>query len=170
MAPSADHCRLAITAFGEVGVLLRTVTALLQAGLQTDQLCLMGLATAMARIEQIKGALDGRLGQVSELYKQVTDWPGFCDGQSVVATSGQLQTVLRTRGSDMRAMSTADAKSSSMSDFASEIEDGNIALIVQSNDAKQHMLVMRMLLADSSHRVTTYSFLLTGRANPEGSA
>lgn len=168
LARDGDQCRLAITTFDEAAVLWRTVSALLQAGLQIDQLCLVALESTMASIEPIERTFDGRVEQVAALCRQVSDWRGFFDSQSVVATSGQLRSVLQSQRSDGQLANQIGGTSAHLSDFVDQIKNGSIALAVRSSDAQQHISVTRTLLAKSTHKVTTFSFMLSSREVPTG--
>lgn len=168
MVPGAEHCRLAVTTFEEPERLWRAVAALLDAGLATEQICLVGLASTMARFAATVSGTPDQVRRATALFSDLHDWPGTSDSQLIVGTSGELlRALLQAQAISVGPNGETSTSIRKKLDLEGQVRDGNIALVVGSSGARQQLLTTRNLLAISSHRVLAYEFSL--RASPVSS-
>lgn len=156
MPQISDHYRLAVTHFDDREPLWKSVVAIIEAGLRFEQLCLIALASAVARFAPFAFAVGDQLERSVIVFNEMHEWTCPMDGQGVVTTSEPIcKLVLST---SIESSSDRRAPSSPQFDILNQVRQGYIALIVASCDPKQQLMVTRTLLAISSHQVTTYEF------------
>lgn len=154
MAPQPEQCLLAVTAYREAEVLLRTISALHAVGVDAAQLGLVALPAVMARLSVMTGEATGVHYIPAGLLREIEDWPG-AERPNLVTSSAALGRSLRRA---RKGATAVRARPHPMLDIERYAADGDIVLIVRASDAKQQLSVTRQLLADSARHVMTYAF------------
>lgn len=154
---SRHQYRLAVTAFADPSRLWRTVSAVLDAGVPVDDLCICGLACLMARFAPTASMTDGHLERLILVHRQAREWSGSFGNGGIAATSEPvLELALQAQAADGRTFSPAQAPLKASSDLENNVRRNLITLIVRSSDAQQKVLATRSLLAHAQNPVVTY--------------
>ena len=127
----------------------RALAALLGAGLDRDQICLLASKPTMARVLSQAPLIDhwstddgNAFPALSEVHDQ--------DGQSIVATSAPiLHVLLKAEAAGSQQARPFHCPQRPQLDIRKQLAGGHVALIAQTIEATQHQTVMRELLATS---------------------
>lgn len=155
-----DHCWLALAAFESGDRLWRSVTALLDDGVNVEQLCLVALARALATFAPTNTVVDGHLNVARQLLENARELPHPATGLLVAITNWSFQNLLLPTATAASSAASDGPSSDRLRDFDLQITRGNLVLVVRSATAKQQVTVTRLLLAHSLDRVTTYDFAM----------
>lgn len=161
MDQGADQMRLAITVFDKPRKLERALKSLISQGFSRQQLCVAASEAKATTVQQTISAEYSEFHEIVALLEQARDWPGLADGHHVVATSGSLLDTLLMGSVNADGAGNGDLRAFEIgSELVPQLMEGDIALIVRSMTAEQHVTATRALLRESSQRVRTYDYTI----------
>lgn len=161
MAEAATHFRLGIAVVDTPSSALATIKALLDANLQIDQVCLIAIERVIDHCASLVGRLADGNSRLARLFDEVQPGPNPPGGESsggeeIVSTSAQLfNAFLRTQLTPAGSIVRSQASRRSWN-VERAIRDGAIAVVSRAKDLQQQQLATRILLANSTHSVTTF--------------
>ena len=156
MVDPVSHMRLGIAVLDTPRSALNALQALLDIGLCVDQLCLIAVERVAAACARMAGQIQDGSTSLNALFGYPQRWETDLEEDEIVATSDSLfnaflKTQLTAAGSIVRSQASRQSW-----DVERAIRGGAIALVSQPRDTRQQQLVTRILLANSTHSVTTY--------------
>lgn len=156
MLNAADRFRLGIAIVDTPNDAVATASSLVEAGLHIEQICLIAVDQVMRLCEAVATSVADGSARVSAIFGSTHRPPGPVEGDAIAATSDRLfnlflRTQLTPAGSIVRSQASRNSW-----DVERAIRDGAIAVVALPKDNRQNQVVTRLLLATSTHSVTTY--------------
>lgn len=156
MFDAAVRFRLGIAILDTPVAAVEAVAALVGAGLQVEQICLIAIDRVIDLCESIAEKVADGNARIASIFSSNHRMPDDVGGDEIVATSERLfnlflRTQLTPAGSIVRSQSSRQRWN-----LEDAIRSGAVAVVTLPKDTRQHQLVTRLLLASSSHSVTTY--------------
>jgi hypothetical protein len=160
MTASPERVRLAITAFGDSERFCSAVQALLDAGLEREQICVVarecGLARTCRQISSVRAADEPM--PLAWLWHYTEPWRPF-DGKDTIATSGPLlQLLRRLLEGDVASGGNDAVRVAQHLDFNAHLAYAVVVVVIRAAEPQQQLLTTRTLLTHSQHRVSTFEF------------
>jgi hypothetical protein len=155
MAADAQQCRLGIAILDTPKLAIAAVRDLLAAGLAMEALCIIAVGPIMTACASEARRVAPVMKRLADIMR--TSAAGNTEvEEEIVATSQDLfgaflRTQLTPAGSIVRSQASRQKW-----DIENAIRDGAVALVAWASDTHQQQVVTRILLAYSSHNVTTY--------------
>ena len=138
MSAHPSHCKLAVTTFADIQACLRAITGLLDAGLDDRLFCLVAFAPTMARLLSGHINADGSDDRLANIAGLLFEAPGHPGQNKLVTTSVPLfEALLAAERTTSRLAQPIGGGHRAQLDVRRQLQDGQIALIVQTAVARQ---------------------------------
>lgn len=156
----SGHFQVGIAVLDTPRMAISTAGELLDLGLQVDQVCLVAMRRVMVVCTRLAGTFAGGHERLTELLGDARRWAGppshVLPDDEIVATQQSLfNAFLRSQLTDAGSIVRSQA-SRQCWDVEHAIRNGASAIVTHPSDTRQHLAATRILLAKSTHNVTTY--------------
>jgi hypothetical protein len=150
------HFQVGIAVLDTPRLALSTIDALLDRGMQLDQLCLVCVRPVMVVCAKLAASFAEGHEHLIELFGDARRWAAPLGDDEIVATSQPLfLAFLRSQLTEAGSIVRSQASRRSW-DVERAIRGGASAIVAHPRDTRQHQITTRILLANSTHNVTTY--------------
>jgi hypothetical protein len=160
MARPPMHYQVGIAVLDTPRLAIATAEELLDIGLKLDQVCLVAVRRVLVACARLAASFAGGHERLTELLGDARRWaapaPDDATDCEIVATQQQLfQAFLRSQLTEAGSIVRSQARRQRW-DVECAIRNGASAIVTHPCDTRQHLVATRILLANSTHNVTTY--------------
>ncbi len=153
---SSRYFQVGIAVLDTPRLAISTIDALLEMGMQRDQLCLVCVRPVMVVCTKLAASFAGGHQHLIELFGDARRWAAPLGDDEIVATSQPLfLAFLRSQLTEAGSIVRSQASRRSW-DVERAIRGGASAIVTHPRDTRQHQMTTRILLANITHNVTTY--------------
>ncbi len=160
MAGTSGHYQIGIAVFDTPRLAISTTGSLFDSGLEIDQVCIVSMHRVMMACARLAASLAEGQQRLTELFGDVRRWPNSMRGEEIVATSQPLfNAFLRSQLTEAGSIVRSQASRHSW-DVERAIRSGATGVVTHPRDNREQQISTRILLANSTHKVTTYVLTL----------
>lgn len=157
MAEGPTIFRLSLLAFDDAALLWRALADLIDRKLTSEQLCLVGLAASLARLDMPGDAIAPHRDEMRRLLSAGDGALALAGGDSLTARCGTaMRDLLGTSGRAAGAFPWMQQGASEK--IAAQATRGAIILLASAFDAEQHSTIARVLLGHARSNLQTHEF------------